>query len=283
MKNNNFETRIGFMQGRLSDLINNKIQSFPIYTWQKEFKWANQLNIRKMEWTIDYENIMLNPLMTELGRERINILKTKYKIEIPSITCDCFMQNPFWKNFNNGENKKLLDLFFKLIEACQKIDCKILVIPLVDNGSLETKIQEKYLITFLKDNIEFLKNHNVKIAFEIDFEPSKVSLFINQLDEEIFGINYDIGNSASLGYLPNEEILAYGNRIINIHIKDRILGGSTVPLGEGDADIPLVLSLVHEINYNGNFIFQTARSSKGKHRNLIKKYYTEILETLNDF
>ena len=61
--------------------------------------------------------------------------------------------------------------------------------------------------------------------------------FILNYPSEYYGINYDIGNSACLGYDPEEEINNYGDRIYNVHIKDRLLHGSTVPLGSGNADI----------------------------------------------
>ena len=48
MEIENFKNRIGFMQGRLSEPIDNKIQSFPIDTWQEEFKWAQKINIKNI-------------------------------------------------------------------------------------------------------------------------------------------------------------------------------------------------------------------------------------------
>ena len=64
-------SRIGFMQGRLSPLINGKIQSFPWSTWDKEFEIGQNINLNMMEWTIDQERIYENPLMTEEGRDLI--------------------------------------------------------------------------------------------------------------------------------------------------------------------------------------------------------------------
>ena len=73
------------------------------------------------------------------------------------------------------------------------------------------------------------------IVFESDYTPIKLKNFIDQLSPESFGINYDIGNSASMGFDPIEEIETYGQRILNVHIKDRLFNGATVPLGSGDA------------------------------------------------
>ena len=280
MEIENFKNRIGFMQGRLSEPIDNKIQSFQTYTWEEEFKWAKEINLKNMEWTIDYQNILKNPLMLINGNKRINFLKKEYGLNIPSITCDCFMQEPFWKVYNPNKNEKLTNLFYKLVQACKIIDCRIIVLPLVDNGKLETNEQEQYLIDFLNENIKFFKANKVKIAFEIDYEPKRVAIFLEHLNSNFFGINYDIGNSASLGFNPEKEFLEYGDRIINVHIKDRKFKGNTVQLGKGDADIPLVLSLLKRYKYSGNFIFQTARTSKGNHINLIQEYYTNLLDSL---
>ncbi len=280
MKQENTKNRIGFMQGRLSEPVDNKIQAFPIHTWEKEFKWAKNIDIKNMEWTIDYQNILQNPLMQKNGRDKINFLKEKYDLKIPSITCDCFMQQPFWKESNPENNKKLINLFFNLVQACKIIDCRIIVLPLVDNGKLEKKKEEKYLIDFLKDNIDFIKDNNVQIAFEIDYEPKKIAIFLENLNTNFFGINYDIGNSASLGFEPDQEFYNYGDRIFNVHIKDRKYRGCTVPLGEGNANIPLVLSLLSKYKYKGNFIFQTARTYKGNHINLMQEYYINLLEAL---
>ena len=78
----------------------------------------------------------------------------------------------------------------------------------------------------------------LKIIFESDFNPKKLKSFIKNFNPEVFGINYDVGNSASLDYNTKEELSAYGNRIYNVHIKG-VLFGSIVPLGEGNANLPL--------------------------------------------
>ena len=63
-----------------------------------------------------------------------------------------------------------------------------------------------------------------------------------------------------------------GRRILNVHVKDRKLGGTTVPLGTGDADLPKVLSLLVARGYRGNFILQTARAEDGDHEGAIRRY-----------
>ena len=54
-------SKIGFMQGRLSSIVGNKIQSFPWKNWKEEFKIGNKLNFKILEWTLDFKKLYSNP------------------------------------------------------------------------------------------------------------------------------------------------------------------------------------------------------------------------------
>lgn len=277
---NNF--RIGFMQGRLSPLVNGKIQAFPVNYWQKEFLAANKIDIRLMEWTLDQDGLYGNPLMTKSGRFKILSLMSKYNISIPSLTGDCFMQKPFWKA-SDSDRRGLENIFFDVIDACFLLKISNITIPLVDNGNLENDHQEKDLISFFSNISNFLSQKKINIAFESDFPPNKLAKLIEKLSPDTFGINYDIGNSASLGFDPVEEFISYGKRIINVHVKDRMLNGGTVPLGAGNADFPIVFGLLSKFQYKGNFILQTARAKNNDHCAVIELYKNMILDWMINY
>jgi sugar phosphate isomerase/epimerase len=63
-----------------------------------------------------------------------------------------------------------------------------------------------------------------------------------------------------MGHSAKEEIAACGNRIFNVHIKDRPINGKTVPLGSGSVDFKEVADGLNEFQYSGNMILQAARS-----------------------
>ena len=60
-----------------------------------------------------------------------------------------------------------------------------------------------------------------------------------------------------------EEFGAYGERVGSVHIKDRVRGGGTVPLGEGDADFDAVFDALRTLGYRGDFVMQIARGVPG--------------------
>ncbi len=265
------KNRIGFMQGRLSPLIDGRIQTFPWPFWQDEFAIAGQNGFCLMEWTLDQDRLYENPLLTLAGQAEIRTLCQRHGLAIPSLTGDCFMQAPLWKA--SGEERAVLERDFREIaKACAVVGISMIVVPLVDNGRLENAGQEDVLVAFLQDQAGFLAEHGLKVVFESDFSATNLARFIGRLDPALFGINYDIGNSAALGFDPLEDISAYGQRIINVHVKDRVLGGTTVPLGSGNADFGTVFKELARIRYVGNYILQTARAPDGNHAEVLCRY-----------
>jgi hexulose-6-phosphate isomerase len=260
--------KVGVMQGRLSPITNNRIQQFPWDSWPNEFVLASKINIKLIEWTIDTFKFYENPLINLNQWDEINLIMEKNSISIPSVTCDYFMENPPWKT----DLKLVKEGISSILQGMRNIKSKILVIPLVDNSSLPDSSSVKIIQKLFTDLIPEINQNKLQIAFECDLNPKKLSEFIGKFDRNYFGINYDIGNSSSLGFNPTEEFKAYGSRIINVHVKDRKLNGTTVPLGEGDADFLGIFRLLHEENYQGNLILQTARSKEGKDSEVLVKY-----------
>ena len=248
----------------------------------EEFQLAKEININLMEWTLDQERLYENPLLTKLGQAAIRTLCKQHEISIPSLTGDCFMQAPLWKA--NSAKRIQLELdFVEIAKGCASVGISMLVLPLVDNGRLEDAEQEDSLVQFLDKQSEFLAANRLKVLFESDYVPQELARFISRLNPALFGINYDIGNSAALGFNPREEFRAYGHRVMNVHVKDRLLGGNTVSLGAGSADFEAVFTAVSHTNYTGNFILQTARANDGNHLDALSIYRDVTSEWLRRY
>ena len=254
--------KIGIMQGRLSPIINKRIQSFPLMNWKKEFSILKKIGIKNIEWTLDYDSFEKNPILSNIGIKEIKSFSKKHKIKINSLTGDCFMEKPFWKLKRNID---LIEDFKKVVNSCNQLKIKYIVVPLVDNGSLKNKKDEKKLKKILFNLIKFIKKNKVEILFESDYGPKKLGDFIKKFDKKLFGINYDTGNSASLGYNINDEFKSYGKFIKNVHIKDRIFKGSTIKLGNGNVNFSDLFKNLKRIRYKNFLILQTARSKSGNH------------------
>ena len=261
---------IGFIQGRLSPPVNDRIQAFPWQHWREEFATAEQAGFRLMEWTLDAERLYENPVMTSAGRADIAVLKARHGVAVESLTGDFFMQAPFHKAAGAERERRLRDLH-AVCEACSQTKIRTLVIPLVDAGRIDGVEQQREVVKVFRALEPDLHKFGVSVVFESDYAPRALARFIAQLGPP-YGINYDIGNSAALGHDPVEEINAYGARILNVHVKDRVRGGTTVPLGSGNADFPAAFAALARARYAGNYILQTARAADGDHRGALVRY-----------
>lgn len=260
------------MQGRLCPQVDGKIQAFPWQDWRTEFPAARAEGLGLMEWTLDHERLRENPVMHPAGRKEILALCREYGLAIPSLTGDLFMQAPFYKA-SGALQDSLVEDMRAVVDACAEIGCGLVVMPLVDAGRLENQAQEDCLVRELLRAVPQLEQRRVAVIFESDYTPQRYRAFLDRLPPEHFGVNLDTGNSAALGFAHGEELALYGDRVRNVHIKDRLAGGgTTVPLGTGAADIAGTLEGLAGLGYAGNFILQTARAADGDHAAAIRRY-----------
>lgn len=243
---------IGIMQGRLLPPKGRGIQFYP-EEWQEEFKIASGL-VDEIDFIFD---IIKDSESHGDPYKQIVRLSKKYDVKVKHICADYFMGAPlsidtFITNW----------IFEHIIGIASDIGAD-LEIPCLDNSSLKTKKQKINLVRIIREQL----HKGVTISLETDLPPSEAYELAVKSGTKI---TYDTGNSASLGYDPEEEIMAYGNFISNVHIKDRVLGGGTVPLGEGDTDFEKVFHMLKKIGYNGSLTLQAARGEEGHEVETIK-------------
>ena len=183
-----FSSQIGFMQGRLTHSIDGKIQAFPKSDWKQEFAVAGAAGFRLIEWTLDYECLYENPILTQQGRKDIQRLKALHDVALNSLTGDCFMQAPFFKA-TSSERQHLENQLDAVIDACGEAGITYIIFPLVDNGSLQSIAQRDVLIGAMLNRGSKLEKLGVHIIFESDLGPQELADFITLLPGPMFGIN----------------------------------------------------------------------------------------------
>ena len=270
---------IGVMQGRLLPKFKGRYQAHPLGYWQDEFLIAKDIGLNYIEFILDYNDFQQNPLTFETGiNEIINIIQ-KTGVGVKSICADYFMEAPLHSS-NKAIAKKSVDMLNKLIINADKIGVTDIVIPCVDQSSLIMEMDKKRLIINLQKSIELATKYNINLALETDLPPKKFADLLNEFDSKRVTVNYDIGNSASLGYDMLEEFKCYGERISDIHIKDRELGGGSVFLGTGAANFPLFNKILSNIDFKGPIIMQAFRDDEGTE--IFKKQFNWLKKSFNE-
>jgi len=255
-------TYVGIMQGRLIPPTDNRIQCFPRERWADEFELAARAGLDCIEWIYDLYGADANPLATDSSLEKLRDLSIQHKVKILSICADYFMDKPLVRA-SQAELEDRLHTFYWLLERGWLIGINRMVIPFVDASRIDTQNEFDGVVMLLQRLLEQARKAGIEIHLETSLAPVRFAELLSRLPDPLLKVNYDSGNSSSLGYDPREEFAAYGERVGSVHIKDRLRGAGTVPLGTGDADFPALAEALRKVTYKGDFILQVARGASG--------------------
>jgi L-ribulose-5-phosphate 3-epimerase len=273
--------RIGIMQGRLLPRYNGRYQSFPPENWRNEFTIAESMGFDCIEFIYDYENYEESPLITENGIKEIQDISRITGVKILSVCADFFMTNAL---FDSDDKKRGNNVFHleRLITQSSKVGVKDITVPFVDDSSMTDKESLEAAQKSLRQILPAAEHHGISINLETDLPPPAFCQFIKGLNHPMIKVNYDIGNSASLGYDPEEELAAYGEFISVLHVKDRVRGGGSVRLGTGDANFEAVFRNLNKLDFGGIIIMQAARATEySDERKLIEEQLAFLKECLD--
>ena len=272
--------KIGVMQGRLMPKYQGRYQAFPVGMWQDEFQVAKNCGLDLIEFILDFDDVEFNPLLKESGAAEIESIIKKTGVSVRTVCADYFMEAPLHSNDNKvaEDSFKVLE---RLLETARVLKISDIVIPCVDQSSLKTKEAVDEFVKQVAKIIPIIEKENINLSLETDLAPKPFIELLNKLNSKNISVNYDIGNSAALGFDSDKELELYGDRITDIHIKDRALGGGPVILGEGNADFVKFFRKLKEFDYQGPFIMQAYRDDEGveifkSQLNWIEKYFSDI-------
>lgn len=267
------------MQGRLSTPKDDRIQFFPRDDWTAEFSAAAQIGFDCIEWLYDFHDADVNPISTDGGIEEVRSLSSQYGIQIRSLCAHCFIERPL-VGATDEKLEELLALLDWLFCRAKKLKIARIVLPIEDSSLLTNQIDIARQVSWMKQALTLAEKTGIEIDIETTLVPSNLASFLNQLSHPLLKVNYDIGNSAGMGYQIDDEFAAYGHRIGSIHIKDKLLNGPTVPIGTGIADFPALARLLRNLDFKGDIVLESARDVPGGELAWAKKNLNFVLQHL---
>jgi L-ribulose-5-phosphate 3-epimerase len=256
------KSKIGVMQGRLVLKYKGRYQAFPIGFWQDEFIVAKECGLDLIEFILDFNDADENPLLKEGGINEIKSIIKKTGVSVQTICADYFMEAPL-HSADDVIVQASRKVMLKLLDNAKSLDVTDIVIPCVDQSTLDGQEAADRFVENLAPMVKVAEKYNINLALETDLAPKPFVELLDRFNSSKVTVNYDIGNSAALGFDSDEELVAYGDRITDIHIKDRVLAGGPVILGEGNADFKKFFCKLEEFDYQGPFIMQAYRDNEG--------------------
>ena len=250
------------MQGRLVPPTEGRIQCFPNDCWRDEFPRAQEAGLTCIEWIYDGHGAAVNPLATDAGAAEIKMLAERHGVEILSVCADWFMEAPLVRAARTVLAEREGKLAW-LLDRGAAIGIQRMVLPFVDASRIEDDAEMDAVVGVLERALPRARLVGIEIHLETSLSPSRFADLLRRIPAPEVKVNYDSGNSASLGFHPMDEFAAYGDRVGSVHIKDRVLGGATVPIGTGNTDFAALFAGLKTIGYRGDFILQVARGMIG--------------------
>lgn len=245
----------GIMQGRLSMRRGTQLQSFPWETWDKEFIIAAKCQYDSIEWVFESDGFQHNPIWTTNGRKEILNLVKESGVAVKSLCGNYFMDNPLF-GVSESDRKSNVLQFKELIKKASSVGVQTILLPLLEQSALTSSDDVDVLLSSLYECSADITNFGVKIGLETDLPAGVYLDLINALNSPLFGAYYDIGNAAYCGYNIIEDIEILRNVLLGIHIKDRKRAGQSVYLGDGDANLEMIIPFLMGLNYDNGLVFE---------------------------
>lgn len=247
--------RFGIMQGRLSPRDPALLQAFPQATWREEFQRAEELGFVSIEWLVDDVDLTLNPLFHSVGRRELERIVAQSGVTIDSLCAHVLMEGGLEKPGARGAAARTL--LGEILQTSADFGIANVALPIMERASVRNSVQDA---AGLAENLRMVLSHapgSSMICLEGDLPAGEMIHLLDRIDHEGVGVCYDLGNATALGFDPAAEIFLLGDAIREVHIKDRVLGGASVTLGQGDTAFGPAFRALTGIGFSGNLILET--------------------------
>lgn len=262
--------QVGIMHGRLTPRGSGSFQCFPADSWRKEFSHARDAGLACIEWIYEVPNEARNPLGSAEGIAEMKALSAQTGVGVRSVCADYFMTDQLLDS-DGKPIARNLEKLRALLSRAAELGVTYIVLPFVDPSTLGTKARIAGATALLRQLGGEGQAAGVELHLETDLPPADFATLLAAIASPWVKANFDIGNSASLGYDPAVELPALAPYLGSVHVKDRVLGGSTVPLGTGNARFETVFRELHRAGFDRWYILQAARGNDGEEVELARR------------
>jgi len=199
--------RFAIMQGRLLPPEDGLFQCFPRERWREEFARAAEAGLDAIEWIYDVHGADVNPLATDPGLAEMAALSRQHGVAVVSLCADYFLDRPFVRIAPESA-AGLVEHLIWLLGRCHLAGITRVVLPFVDASRIETPADEARTVDVLTRVLPVCAASGVELHLETALAPAAFGSLLARLPDPLLRVNYDSGNSASLGYNVAEELAA---------------------------------------------------------------------------
>jgi len=247
--------RIGVMQGRLSPRPENRLQAFPHQTWPDEFAQAKRLGFSYLEWIYEAERADENPIASSAGRAAIRACAAESGLPVGSVCADYFMIHRL-SGGTAGERREHAAALAELVRWTRELGATRILLPLLETSALETREQVREATESIQSVCATLEAYDVTLGLEMEIPGEAYAAVIRGIGHSHVRAYYDTGNSTAQGLNIATDVLPLLPVLEAVHLKDRVVGGTSQPFGRGAANFKDFFSVLAQAGYQGDFLTQ---------------------------
>ncbi len=109
--------------------------------------------------------------------------------------------------------------------------------------------------------------------------PSDYEFLFKNLPSDKIGVCLDIGHVYSTGIDVVDFIHRFAGKIFNVHFKDQI-GSKSVPLGQGEMDLPAIVKALRDIGYDGYVALEIEQQDPAEAPRNVEEGWTRLKKLL---
>jgi hexulose-6-phosphate isomerase len=249
------ELRVCVIQGRLSPRPPGKLQEFPWRSYADEFPKAARLGLHSIEWIFEAPRYEENPLWTEAGRAEIRALVAATGVRVQSVCADFFMIHRL-----AGESPAALarhqQVLADLIVAAHAVGADRILIPLLETSAVDTPELKRDVARSLREVAPMAERYGVTLGLEMEIPGHEYVRVVESAGSARVRAYYDTGNSTAQGLDIARDIEPLLSLVHAVHVKDRVRGGGSKPLGTGDANFQGFFPRLLRAGFKGDFVLQ---------------------------
>jgi sugar phosphate isomerase/epimerase len=202
--------------------------------------------------------------LSQTGRREFRHLLRSYNLELTALGC------PLRRGLDVVENQEArIDHVKSVMSLSFDLDPRVVIVQAGHVPEKEDDPRMRLLTEALQALAQYGDRVGATLALETGLESGEVlHRFLDGFDTGALAVNFDPANLLLSGFDPFASARALRGRMVHAHAKDARRAGvnrtaQEVPLGHGDLDWMMLVSVLEEIEYRG---WLTVERETGDHR-----------------
>jgi len=243
------------MQGRLSPRPAGRLQAFPHESWPEEFALAKRVGYAFLEWIYEAERARENPIASQAGRAAIRACAAESGLPVGSVCADYFMIHRLAGGTAEAR-KEHAEALCELVRWTADLGATRILLPLLETSALDTPELVREASEGIRSVCPTLDACGIVLGLEMEIPGPEYARVIRGIGHERVRAYYDTGNSTAQGLDIASDILPLLPLLEAVHLKDRVVSGTSRPFGSGAANFSGFFQALGRAGYTGDFLTQ---------------------------